>query len=175
VPNRKRLGLEHPRDLLAKLDWELDQYNNPVQNIESLSSYRAFNCAVTAWSICDWVWNSGGEEVRAAVRAASPNADAKGSEILAALLRSECRELAICQQLANGAKHFRRDRHNDPDVASQRLPGVALYISKDGSDSRVVPNVGVFIQDGSITYSDIGLFSRARDYWQEFFKRFNLD
>jgi hypothetical protein len=175
VPDRKRLGLEHPRDLLAKLDWELDQFNNLAHQDDNLSSYRAFNCAVTAWSICDWVWNAESEEVRAALRAASPTPDAKGSEVLAALLRSECRELAICQQLANGAKHFRRDRHNDPTVASQRLPGVSLYISRDGSDSRIVSNVGVFIQDRSITYSDIGLFSRARDYWQEFFNRFNLN
>ena len=58
MPNRKRLGLDHPRDLLAKLDWELDQLNNLAQD-EMLSSYRAFNCAVTAWSLCDWVWNAG--------------------------------------------------------------------------------------------------------------------
>ncbi|QOZ28575.1 hypothetical protein XH93_37200 [Bradyrhizobium sp. CCBAU 51753] len=60
-------------------------------------------------------------------------------------------------------------------MASHRLPGVSLYISKDGAESRVVPDIGVFIQDGETTYSDIGLFSRARDYWQEFFKRFGID
>jgi hypothetical protein len=160
---------------LAKLDWELDQFNDPTLQDEKLSSYRAFNCAVTAWSLCDWVWNGGGEQVRSAVRAASPNPGAKGPEVLAALLRSECRELAICQQLANGAKHFRREKHNDPNVASNRLPGVSLYISMDGPDSRVVSDFGVFIEDGSRMYSEIGLFSRARDYWQQFFMRFKLD
>lgn len=175
MPDRKRLGLEHPSDLLAKLDWELDQFNEPNLEDEMLSSYRAFNCAVTAWSICDWVWNAGSPELKAALRAASPNPSASGSEILAALLRSECRPLAICQQLANGAKHFRKDRHNDPNVVSHRLPGVSLYVSKDGTESRVVSNIGIFIQDGATTYSDIGLFSRARDYWREFFKRFGIE
>jgi len=174
MPDRKRFGLQSPRELLAKLDWELAQFDRPVVSDEEISSYRAFNCAVTAWSRCDWVWNAASDETKAAVRAVSPKPDANGSEVLAALFRLESRELAICQQLANGAKHFVLNKHNDPNVASLRMPGVSFFESKDGREHRIVPSVGVFIQDGSKMCSGIGLFSRARDYWYKFFDRFSL-
>lgn len=46
MPNRKRLGLNSPTDLLAKLHWEIVQLGLPF-NEEAVASYRAFNCAVT--------------------------------------------------------------------------------------------------------------------------------
>ncbi|WP_441268107.1 hypothetical protein AB7G19_22405 [Bradyrhizobium sp. 215_C5_N1_1] len=172
MPDRKRLGLERPLDLLAKLDWEIEQLGLPPDQ-EVVASYRAFNCAVTAWSICDWVWNFATPDLRERFRAQSPNPDAKGSEPLASLLRERSRELAICQQLANGSKHFILDRHNDVSVSSYRSPGVSLYVSDDGR-SRVVPAHGVFIKDGEHTYSDLGLFSRAHNYWIEFIKHYDI-
>ncbi|MGY3237957.1 hypothetical protein ACVWZ4_001381 [Bradyrhizobium sp. USDA 4472] len=50
MPDRKRLGLNSPTDLLAKLHWEIGQLGLPIDE-EAIASYRAFNCAVTAWSI----------------------------------------------------------------------------------------------------------------------------
>ncbi len=63
MPDRKRLGLENPVDLWSKLQWEIDQLGVPVDQ-ETVASYRAFNCAVTAWSICDWVWNAAAPDLR---------------------------------------------------------------------------------------------------------------
>jgi hypothetical protein len=85
MPDRKRLGLNSPTDLLAKLDWEIVQLGLPI-NEEAVASYWAFNCAVTAWSICDWVWNAAAPDLRERFRAESPNANANGSEPLASLL-----------------------------------------------------------------------------------------
>jgi hypothetical protein len=98
MPNRKRLGLDSPADLLAKLDWEILQLGHPVE-YEAIASYRAFNCAITAWSISDWVWNAASEDLRERVRAESPKPRATDAECFASLLRQQCRELAICQQL----------------------------------------------------------------------------
>jgi len=139
----------------------------------TVASYRAFNCAVTAWCICDWVWNAADPDLRERFRAESPNPNATGSEPLASLLREQSRELAICQQLANGSKHFILDRHNDPTVSSYRSAGVSFYLSDDGK-GHSVPTYGVFIEDSDRTYSDLGLFSRARDFWLGFFKRYRL-
>jgi hypothetical protein len=99
MPDRKRFGLQSPRELLAKLDWELAQFDRPVACSEQISSYRAFNCAVTAWSLCDWVWNAASGETKAAIRVVSPKPTANGSEVLAAFLRLESRELAYANSL----------------------------------------------------------------------------
>jgi hypothetical protein len=48
MPDRKRLGLDSPTDLLAKLRWEIVQLGLPIDE-QAVASYRAFNCAVTAW------------------------------------------------------------------------------------------------------------------------------
>jgi hypothetical protein len=172
MPDRKRLGLENPVDLWSKLQWEIDQLGVPVDQ-ETVASYRAFNCAVTAWSICDWVWNAAAPDLRERLRAESPNPNANGSEPLASSLREQSRELAICQQLANGSKHFILDRHNDATVSSYRSASVSFYLSDDGK-THSVPTYGIFIEDGDRTYSDLALFSRARDFWHGFFKRYGL-
>jgi hypothetical protein len=144
MPDRKRLGLENPTDLFAKLQWEVDQLGIPVDQ-EAVASYRAFNCAVTAWSICDCVWNAAAPDLRERFRAESPKPKSDGSEPLASLLREQSRELAICQQLANGSKHFILDRHNDATVSTYRVASVSLYLSDDGR-GHSVPSYGVFIE-----------------------------
>jgi hypothetical protein len=169
----KRLGLDSPADLLAKLNWEILQLGHVIIENETVASYRAFNCAVTAWSITDWVWNSAPAQLRERFRAESPNPKARGGEPLASLLRQQCRELAICQQLANGSKHFILDSHNDANISSYRSPSVSFYVSENG-ETRSAPTHGVFINDGTRVYSDVGLFSRAHDHWTAFFARYGV-
>jgi hypothetical protein len=172
MPDRKRLGLDSPTDLLAKLNWEIVQLGLPV-DLEAVASYRAFNCAVTAWSISDWVWNAASADLRKRLRAESPKPEASDAECFASLLREQCRELAICQQLANGSKHFVLRDHIDKTISSYRSASVAFYLSDDG-EGHAIPTHGVFIEDGGRPYSDLGLFSRARDYWCQFFKRYGV-
>jgi len=172
MPDRKRLGLERPADLLSKLRWEIDQVMVPTDH-GAVASYRAFNCAVTAWSICDWVWNAAAPDPRGTLPAESPNPNANGSEPLASLLRDQCRELAICQQLANGSKHFTLDRYNDETLSSYRSRGVHVDCSEDGK-RRLVPAYGVLIVDGERIYNDILLFTVACNYWIGFFKRYGI-
>jgi hypothetical protein len=175
MPDKKRLGLNSPTDLLAKLDWEISELGHPVeQEQEAIASYRAFNCAITAWSITDWVWNAASDGLRKRFRAESPKPKATDSECFASLLRHQCRELAICQQLANGSKHFVLRDHNDATISSYRSASVSVYLSKEGK-TRAVPTYGVFIEDGAQTYADAALFSRARDYWSQFFKNYGVE
>jgi hypothetical protein len=95
--------------------------------------------------------------------------------VRAALLRAESRELAICQQLANGAKHFVRNQNSDPQVSSLRLQSVSIFVGDDGQETRSVPTHGVFVRDDTKLYADISLFSRARDYWHDFFERYQIE
>jgi hypothetical protein len=172
MPDRKRLGLDSPTDLLAKLHWEIVQLGVPVDQ-EAVASYRAFNCAVTAWSISDWVWNAASADLRKRFRAESPKPKASNAECFASLLREQSRELAICQQLANGSKHFILDKHNDKTISSYRTASVSFFLSDNG-EGHAVPTHGVFIEDGAGTYSDLVLFTRAHDYWREFFNRYGV-
>jgi hypothetical protein len=174
MPDRKRVGLDSPTDLLAKLQWEIDQLGLPIEQ-EAIASYRAFNCAITAWSICDWVWNTASPDLQNRFRAESPKPEAKNEEVLASLLRVQSRELAICQQLANGSKHFvLHERNNDEAISSYRSSSASFYLSDNG-EGHSVPTHGVFIEDGNRPlYSGLGLFSRAHSYWCEFFKRYGV-
>jgi hypothetical protein len=172
MPDKKRLGLNSPTDLLAKLDWEILQLGHPVEQ-EAIASYRAFNCAITAWSISDWVWNAASDDLRKRFRAESPKPKATDAECFASLLRQQCRELAICQQLANGSKHFVLRDHNDENISSYRSASVSVYLFNKG-ETRAVPTYGVFIEDGARTYADAALFTRARDYWSQFIKSHGL-
>jgi hypothetical protein len=77
-------------------------------------------------------------------------------------------------ELANGSKHFNlRDKYDDQTISSYRTASVSFYLSDNGEE-RSVPTHGVFIEDGDRIYSDLGLFSRAHDYWQEFFERYGV-
>jgi hypothetical protein len=82
--------------------------------------------------------------------------------------------LAICQQLANGSKHFVLDRHNDKSISSYRTASVSFFLSDTG-EQRVVPTHGVFVEDDVHTYADLALFTRARDYWSDFFARYGIE
>jgi hypothetical protein len=173
MSNGKRLGLDSPPDLLAKLRWEIVQLGIPVEQ-EAVASYRAFNCAVTAWSIKDWVWKAISPDLRERLRVESPKPKAKDGECFASLLRERSRELAICQQLANGSKHFiLDDKYSDKAISSYRAASVSFYISDNG-EGHAEPTHGVFIEDGVRTYSDLGLFTRAHDYWREFFEHYGV-
>jgi hypothetical protein len=172
MPDRKRLGLDSPTDLLAKLRWEIEQLSIPDQ--EAVASYRAFNSAVTAWSICDWVWNAASADLRKRLLTESPDPKGRNAEPLASLLRQQSRELAICQQLANGSKHFiLGDKYNDETISSYRTASVSFYLSDNG-EGRSVPTHGVFVEDGDRIYSDLGLFSRVHDFWCEFFNHYGI-
>jgi hypothetical protein len=113
-------------------------------------------------------WNAANEALRIEIRATSSCPDAKGAEPLAALIRSESRELAICQQLANGAKHFIRTRHNDPNVSSQRLKSVSIFVSKDGQEQHVIPSHGIFVEDGVGCTPTLGFLVAHELYSQSF-------
>ena len=76
MSDRKRFGLDRPSDLLLKLDWEIDQLGQPTDK-EAIASYRAFNCAVTAWSICDWTWNAAFDDLKKRFRSESSKPSAR--------------------------------------------------------------------------------------------------
>jgi hypothetical protein len=49
-------ALEGCRDVLGKLEWEIEAF--AAEREMPALAYRAFNCAVTAWHLSDWVWKA---------------------------------------------------------------------------------------------------------------------
>ena len=47
-------AFESARDMAEKLDWEIELYRREEDLQPKL--WRAFNVAVTAWHISDWIW-----------------------------------------------------------------------------------------------------------------------
>ena len=144
MPTNRRMGLHSAEDLLRKLRWEMGEMEHKIDQVrdDEVGAYHAFNAAVTAWHICDWVWETAPLELRARFQHDSPEPSAQGVRLLQALVCDQCRELYICRQLATGAKHFRVDRFNDPGVTASLQTGIDVFESKTSGEVHCVPGTG---------------------------------
>jgi hypothetical protein len=119
LPSRdKTFAYENCRDLLEKLDREIDRYCEVAGNDQMLTPEvmlklvdqlkdGAFNASVTAWHLCDWVFNDLPEEQRQKL----------GFKKLADLqthVTKQCRQLHLCRQAATASKHWSVERYADP-------------------------------------------------------------
>ena len=115
--------IKTPEQLMIKLDWEIDNLKNAIRdqddrarNIDT-ASYHAFNAAVSAWHIADWMWNSLSREKQAvlAMQMGFKFTDDKYSikEFQNALVQKS-QAIAICSDVANGSKHL--DTHKNSRV-----------------------------------------------------------
>jgi hypothetical protein len=103
---------------------------------------------VTAWHLCDWVFNDLPVEQRQKL----------GFEKLVNLqsfVRKQCRELHLCRQSATASKHWSVETHADPTVQTivTGETGWTIYF-KDGG--KKIPADQVFIA--------------ARDFWTAFIR-----
>lgn len=93
-------AVEDARDMVDKLYWEIEEYNNETNLPKKL--WRGYNCAVTAWHITDWLWR-----------------EAKGeqtlSEFQAAMIK-KCPDLLPCRYIANALKHGGVDRNQNDSI-----------------------------------------------------------
>jgi len=170
------MGLQSAHDLLRKLRWEMRQMDQikSEDEVDEVGAYQAFNAAVTARHVCDWVWETASPELRERFKADTPEPSAKGVRQLAALMSTECRELHICRQLATGAKHFTVERFDDPGISANLITAISVFESEDGSSRAFATRKAVFVNDGRQLYSDVGLFSRALNYWESFFQQYGI-
>jgi hypothetical protein len=107
------------RELLEKLDREIDRYRDvagrdeaepeALFNLVNQLKDSAFNAAVTAWHLCDWVFNDMTAEQRKQFKFS------KLSD-LQNYARENCRALHLCRQAATASKHWTVNSHPDPDV-----------------------------------------------------------
>ncbi len=103
-------ALEDSRDVYRKLEWEIKGLKAALETAEPDElSYRAFNCAVTAWQLTDWVWSDLTIEQRTALNITSLSGFQE-------YCRSKCRSMYLCRYIATASKHQKIAHHPDADV-----------------------------------------------------------
>ena len=115
LPNRQQTFYENCRDLLEKLDREIDRYRSIVgrdgHNVVEKLKDIAFNASVTAWQLGDWVFNDMTAEQRKRF----------GFKDIEALRKTTCRALYLCRHAATASKHWEVTQYHDPDVQTAFL------------------------------------------------------
>ena len=121
LPSREQtFAYESCRDLVDKLGREIDRYCEVAGNNEDLDGEAllnlvdqlrdsAFNASVTAWQLCDWVFNDLTSEQR----------ERLGFKALGRLqdhAKTQCRALYLCRYAATASKHWRVRDNPDPTV-----------------------------------------------------------
>ena len=121
-------ALATPDHLLMKLWWEIEQLRQSlsVQSDDTADlhapAYHAFNCAVTAWHMVDWVWQSTDASGRAAILSRLglvPSAPKKDFSAFNRELMKRYRPLHLCRQVATGSKHKIVENYPDPNVTAR--------------------------------------------------------
>jgi hypothetical protein len=120
-----------------------------------------FDVAVTAWHLVDWV-------------AKERNAELKATQ---KQLKKKCPELAVCEQVCNGAKHLVLDnphlKHFDVATGVRGTDGLVGIsrtdlIPGDGKSHTIVltPQVGITDKDGT-RWEAVVLFRKVLFIWQD--------
>jgi hypothetical protein len=152
-------AIDNCRDMLEKLDWEIDQLKHPntILSVDSLK-YGCFNAAVTAWQIGDWVHADLTDAQRTALSIGGTLGD------LQAKVRAECRELYLCRQIATASKHQKVtayvDRTIDAGIEATSPVPVSGPVSFNAWDA--------YIDDNGTKRRAIDVFETALHYWTSF-------
>lgn len=149
-------GLPDARSLLRKLEWELGE----LGLADTHTHYRAFNVAVTAWHLIDWVWQELPPSRRAVWR------DDRRS--FRDACEQECPDLALCGMIAEASKHRIRDRPVRKGVATFAFADVvhAKCGEARADDPLSTWTWRLVIRDGEHERSAADVFSRVLAYWQ---------
>lgn len=177
-PPSKVFALATPAHLLAKLHWEVKGFRRASGRHAELgahliAAYHAFNCAVTAWHMVDWVWTSIEENGRAEIAAALDMPRADLGSFQDAVRRN--RALNCCRDIATGSKHRDVSRRPDPDVRAA-LEWEAEHATVESSVEEPLARyrARLLIHDKTGARPAIDVFEEALEYWTRFLERWGF-
>ena len=160
LPSRDQtFAFEDCRELREKLCREIDRYRevagrdeaDPDAMIRLVDQLKdsAFNAAVTAWHLCDWVFKDMLLDQRYKLN--FPKLIDLQNHA-----RRNCRALHLCRQAATASKHWIVDDYYDPDVQ--------VVVAHDE-----VGWVVYFVDRGQEKAAD-AVFDMALAFWTEFIR-----
>ncbi len=181
-PPDKVFTLATPAHMLMKLSWEIDRLrealSEPPEKIGYMHApaYHAFNCAVTAWHLHDWVWESIDKDGRAELFESLGAAPAGGLTAFGkALMRYPA--LRICRQIATGSKHkIVRGKHVDPAVIAQTDWTIKRARAGEArcGDRLATYQCALSIRDGDRTWPAVQVFEEALATWEQLLARWGF-
>jgi hypothetical protein len=169
--------------MLMKLRWEIDQLRKSLSAQTDQDAhlhapaYHAFNCAVTAWHLADWVWQSIDAEGHAFILsklAVAPTGKKDFGLFTRELMRRH-RALHICRQLATGSKHKIVEMHPDPAVRAERAWDSEPMRVGSGVGSRLVSySIRLSIRDGEESRPALEVFDDAAQTWDRLLREWGF-
>lgn len=172
-PLKNVFALRNPEDLLRKLVWEVEQLRVSLHPDTDefpwalAPAYRAYNCAVTAWHMTDWTWQSCTDGQRS--RIAEKFGFSMSSENRKNLTRfydavaASSRELHICREIANGSKHMKLEKDDGAVVARAEWARVVEPTEKRKVGDYIFT---LHIDDDGRHMTAINVFIKAGQYWE---------
>ena len=163
LPGRdKTFALENCRGLLEKLDREIERFRAAHGDVQARSDL-AFNIVVTAWHLCDWVYEDLTPDQK-------PKLQINNLGDLQERAR-QCRALHLCRQAAVASKHWKVTNHPEPNVAvivtanvivddtGASVPRIPLY---------TIPSWYLYFVDGPNILVAEEVFDLALEFWTHF-------
>jgi hypothetical protein len=102
-------------DLVWKLYWEIVRLHHATPHDVIDMKCFAFNAAVTAWQLTDWVYGD-------MTQAQRDRHGIKSKRAFQDMARDQCRAIHLCRQIATASKHREVTLHVDKSVGA----GVAV-------------------------------------------------
>ena len=146
----QKFSFENSADLHWKLYWEIERLQAATPDNPIDMKCHAFNAAVTAWQLTEWVF-ADMTQAQKAKRGIATIVD------LQTLARTQCRAVHICRQIATASKHRFVDRHYDLGVSTS----LELTPGKQGQPGKW----SLVVVDGGVARDAIEVFEEARLYW----------
>lgn len=108
---QKSFELRDSRDILEKLQWELRNLFCRQRHDINACKYHAFNCAVTAWHVTDWLWYDISSELK-------NERQWNRCEDFQRYVRKACPALNLCYEVGRGSKHYLVERNPDSTIST---------------------------------------------------------
>lgn len=155
----QNFSFETSVDIIWKLYWEIARLDHATPHDVIDMKCFAFNAAITAWQLSDWIFEDMSAEQRRQFGIST-------SAALKNLACEQCRALHLCRQIATASKHRVVKVHYDDSISTK--------IDLDRTDRDHWPKWGLVIIDGDKSYPAIDVFEEARMYWYKFLCKLGL-
>jgi hypothetical protein len=185
--NIKTFGLTTYRDVLAKLDRELERLD-AAETLKDAADHGT-NAAITAWHLVDWTWSALKSDSQLCDRIAKDLGARwnEPNEFKRWLVEHGCRELRHCQMITTSLKHSGfNSKPSDPDFTALPGPVSAEWVNDRGEIGTWINAAGDpvywtvgndsewWIIEGDQNHSANLLLRKVRDFWWRFIERYAI-
>jgi hypothetical protein len=168
-------GMDHPQHMWVKLTWELNGLMTSMSVWEdnqaaNVPLFHAFNTAITAWHITDWLWQYDCATRRKLatkfqfVFECTPTGIKRGLEKFQDVVVLHCDELKVCREIANGSKHMRKNKV-DKNIKARAVWAKAIDSVGFAKTGDQIMSLGV-THNGKETDAELA-FIEAAGFWEK--------